>query len=332
MEEEDKGIVCVTGGTGYVASWLIMRLLHHGYSVHTTVRPDPEKKRDLTFLTSLPGASEKLKIFHADLNDPNSFDAAIKGSTGVFHVATPTPSHFDTDEPEEAVINKTIDGTIGILKVCLKYSNTVKRVVYTSSTAAVDFNDKKNMEIMDESFWSDVGYIKALNSFASSYWISKTLAEKKAIEFAEENGLDLVTVIPSFVVGPFICPNLPDSIEAALAMVFGKSELYNLLLNTSMVHVDDLASAHIFLLQNGSAKGRHICSSDRITIEEMSAFLSTKYPEFPVPTVESLKGIEGFKGPALSSKKLIDSGFKFKYGVDEMFDGAIQSCRENGYI
>ncbi|EEF36026.1 vestitone reductase [Ricinus communis] len=325
--EENK--VAVTGGTGYVASWLIMRLLDHGYSVHTTIRPDPEQKRDITFLTSLPGASDKLKIFHADLSDPNSFDDAIKGCIGVFHVATPTPGHY-TEEPEEVVTRKAIDGTIGILKVCLN-SKTVKRVVYTSSTSAVDFNDK-NAQVMDESFWSDVDYIKALNSFASPYWVSKTLAEKKALEFAEEHGLDLVTVIPSFVVGPFICPNLPASVEAALAMIFGKSDLYNLLRNTSMVHVDDLARAHIFLFEHPNAKGRHICSSDRITIEEMSKFLSAKYPQFPIPTVDSLKDIEGFQGPALSSKKLLDYGFKFMYGLDEMFDGAIQCCKEKGHI
>ena len=41
--EADKGTVCVTGGTGYLASWLIKRLLDHGYSVHTTIRPDPGK-------------------------------------------------------------------------------------------------------------------------------------------------------------------------------------------------------------------------------------------------------------------------------------------------
>ncbi|KAL4325519.1 hypothetical protein GQ457_11G000950 [Hibiscus cannabinus] len=65
---EDKGTVCVTGGTGFVASWLIKALLHEGYSVHTTVRADPGNKRDLSFLTSLPGADEKLKIFTADLD------------------------------------------------------------------------------------------------------------------------------------------------------------------------------------------------------------------------------------------------------------------------
>ncbi|XP_065859401.1 vestitone reductase isoform X2 [Euphorbia lathyris] len=332
--EEEKGRVCVTGATGYVASWLIMTLLRRGYSVHATVRSDPEKKRDMSFLTSLPEASKKLKIFHSDLNDPNTFEAPIKGCVGVFHVATPTPAHFE-NEPDEVVIKKTIDGTIGILKLCLE-SKTVKRVVYTSSTAAIDFSEKSgDVMVMDESFWSDVDYIKKLKSFASSYWVSKTLTEKTALEFSERNGLDLVTVIPSYVVGPFICPNLPASLEVALSMILGKPEFYNMLLNVNMVHVDDLVRAHIFLLENPNTKGRYICSSDIISIADLANFLSAKYPEFTIPTIESLQDlIDGShrKAPILSSKKLKDSGFQFKYGIDEIFDGAIQCCKEKGYL
>ncbi|EEF50387.1 cinnamoyl-CoA reductase, putative [Ricinus communis] len=202
---------------------------------------------------------------------PDNFEVPIKGCAGVFHVAAPT--YFDPKEPEEVVLKRAIDGTNGILKVCLN-SRTVKRVVYTSSAAAVGFNDK-NAQVMDESFWSDINYIKSLNPFARAFWVSKTLAEKKVLEFAVEHGLDLVTVVPAFVVGPFICPNLPASVEAALAMIFGKY-LHN----------------NFFSALSGS-----------------------------------LKGIEGIKDPLISSKKLIDSGFKFKYGLDEIFDGAIQSCK-----
>ncbi|KAF2282669.1 hypothetical protein GH714_043779 [Hevea brasiliensis] len=130
--EGGKGLVCVTGGTGFIASWLIMRLLESGYTVRATVRPDPEHKRDVSFLTSLPGASKKLQIFQADLSIPESFEAAIKGCIGVFHVATPVD--FENKEPEEVIVKRTIDGTLGILKACLN-SKTVKRVVYTSSAS-----------------------------------------------------------------------------------------------------------------------------------------------------------------------------------------------------
>ncbi|KDP28756.1 hypothetical protein JCGZ_14527 [Jatropha curcas] len=329
--EGDKGKLCVTGGTGFIASWLIMRLLEHGYSVRTTIRPDPEHKRDVSFLTSLPGASEKLQIFQADLSDPESFEAAIEGCTGVFHVASPID--FEDKEPEEVVTKRAVDGTLGILKACLN-SKTVKRVVYTSSASAVAFSNNV-VDTMDESFWSDVDYIKSIKSslgYFANYMISKTITEKKALEFAEENGLDLVTVIPSLVHGPFICPKFPGSVHTSLAMILGEKEEYGALISGSMVHTDDVARAHIFIFEYPDAKGRFICSSHTITIEEMSKFLSAKFPEFPIPTVESLKDIRGYKAPGMSPKKLLNSGFEFKYGLDEMFDDAIQCCKEKGYL
>ncbi|KAJ7962199.1 Dihydroflavonol-4-reductase [Quillaja saponaria] len=327
--EGNKGRVCVTGGTGYIGSWTIRRLLENGYSVNTTIRSNPEHEKDLSFLTSLPGASQNLQIFSADLENPESFGAAIEGCTGVFLVATPVD--FEGREPEKVVIKRAIDGTLGILKACLN-SKTLKRIVYTSSNSAVVFNGK-DIEVMDESFWSDVDYIRSLNSSGDSYFISKTLTEKSALEFAEQHGLDLVTVIPSFVLGPFICPKLPGSVRMTLAMVFGDRDHYKHLINTSMVHVDDVARAHIFLLEHSNPKGRYNCTSDVLTIEGMSEFLSSKYPnQFPVPTVESVKKIKGSKMPSVSSKKLLDAGFRFKYGIDEMFDEAIQCCKEKGYL
>ncbi|XVF22713.1 hypothetical protein REPUB_Repub12eG0194700 [Reevesia pubescens] len=327
--EGDKGTVCVTGGTGFIASWLIKRLLEESYSVHATVRADPDNKRDISFLTSLPGAAEKLKIFSADLRDPDSFDAAIEGCKGVLHVATPVD--FKNKEPLEVVTKRAISGTLGILKACLK-SETVKRVVYTSSASAVVFNNK-DVDMMDESFWTDVDFVRDnLSPFLRSYVISKTLTERTALEFGVEQGLDVVTVVPTFVVGPFICPKFPGSVCSSLALVLGNQEKYGSLLNTSMVHVDDVARAHIFLLEDPDAKGRYNCSKDTISLEKMAQILSTNHPEFPIPTADFLAEIKGKKMPGLSSKKLLDTGFKYKYGVEEMFDGAIKCCKEKGYL
>ncbi|TYI73980.1 hypothetical protein E1A91_D07G167400v1 [Gossypium mustelinum] len=318
--EGDKGTVCVTGGTGFVASWLIKSLLQEGYAVRTTVRADPEwsdmwpeNKRDLSFLTSLPGAAEKLKIMSADLSDPASYNAAIEGCKGVFHVATPVD--FENKE-SEAVTERSI----------------MKRVVYTSSASTVMFNGQ-DVEVVDESFWTDVDFVREnLSPFMRSYMISKTLTERAALEFGTQHGLDVVTVIPSLVVGPFICPKFPGSVRSSLALVLGNQSEYSLLLNASMVHVDDLARAHIFLLEYPEAKGRYNCSSDTISLEKLSEFLGGKYPEFPIPSPESLGEIKGMKWPGVSSKKLLDTGFEFNCGVEEMFDGAIQCCKERGYL
>ncbi|KAJ4825841.1 hypothetical protein Tsubulata_045470 [Turnera subulata] len=117
-----------------------------------------------------------------------------------------------------------------------------------------------------------------------------------------------------------------------MEIIPGNKEDYGSLLDFSMVHTDDVARAHIFLLEHPDAKGRYICSSDRTTIEELSKFLSAKYPEFPIPTVESLKDVKGYKNRAVTSKKLVDSGFQYSYGPDQMFDEAIQCCKEKGYL
>ncbi|KAK9910763.1 hypothetical protein M0R45_034721 [Rubus argutus] len=325
--DEEKGAVCVTGGAGFIGSWLVMRLLQHGYTVRTTVRPDPECKRDISYLTSLPGASEKLHIFNADLDQPESFDAAIEGCIGVFHVAHPNPTK---ELDEEIVTRKSVQGTLGILKACLN-SKTVKRVVYTSSASTVSHSGN-NKDIVDESTWSDIEHHRSLKLFGTSYVAAKTKTEQAALEFAEKNGLEIVTLIPPLVTGGFLCKTLPSSIQLFLCMILGNEHHYEHLMHKSLVHVDDLVSAHIFLFENPNAKGRYICSSTQISLVEMSRFLSAKYPEFQIPTADSLKGIEGYKTCQFSSEKLLNSGFEFKHGLDDMFDGAVQSCREKGFL
>ncbi|KAF8018694.1 hypothetical protein BT93_H3558 [Corymbia citriodora subsp. variegata] len=326
--ESDKGAVCVTGGDGFIASWMIMRLLEHGYSVRTTVIPELEGSRDINFLTNLPGASERLRIFSADLGDPKSFGPAIEGCVGVFHVATPVD--FEDREPEPVITKRSIDGALGILTACLN-SKTVKRVVYTASASAVQLNNS-NADILAEDSWSDVESIREITTFGASYAISKTLTEKAVLEFGERHGLEVVTVVPSFVHGPFICPKFAASVRTSLALVLGNENEYCVLLKVSLVHVDDVARAHIFLFEHPDAKGRYICSSAMMTIEEMSKFVSERYPEFRIPSPESLKEVKGPRHAGLSSRKLLDAGFEYKYGVEDMFDGAIRSCKEKGYL
>ncbi|KAK7294934.1 hypothetical protein RJT34_17833 [Clitoria ternatea] len=325
---EGKGRVCVTGGTGFLASWIIKRLLEDGYAVNTTIRSHPDRKRDVSFLTSLPGASEKLKFFNADLSNPESFEGAVEGCVGIFHTASPID--FALNEPEEVVTKRSIDGALGILKACLK-SKTVKRVVYTSSASAVSFSGADAKDVVDESVWSDVDLLRSVKPFGWSYAVSKVMAEKAVLEFGEQHGLDVVSLIPPFVVGRFICPKLPDSIGRALVLLLGKKEEIGVI-RYHIVHVDDVARAHIFLLEHPNPKGRYNCSSFITSIEEISELLSAKYPEYQIPTVQELKEIKGVKLPHLTSKKLVDAGFEFKYSLEDIFQDAIECCKENGYL
>lgn len=185
----------------------------------------------MSYLTNLPEASKKLTIFHADLDDSSSFEKAIQGCIGVFHLAH--PMDVQNQEPEEKVTKRAVEGTLEILKACLE-SKTVKKVVYTSSAATVLFNDK-NLDVVDEDIWSDIDICRSSNLVGSSYLVSKIMTEKSVLEFGKVNELEVVSLVLPLVVGPFICPNIPSSVYIALAMIFGMYFILSLTLGLNLV-------------------------------------------------------------------------------------------------
>lgn len=176
-------------------------------------------RKDLSYLTNLPRASERLKFFDADLSKPETFEAPIKGCIGVFHVAHPTD--FASKESEQVITEKSIKASLGILQACID-SKTVKKVVYTSSVSAILFTGKKHTEVIGEETWSNIEYIRTYQKQGAWYHISKTLTEKATLEFAEKEGLDVVTVLPPFIHGPFLGPHCPGSVRTAMALIFGE--------------------------------------------------------------------------------------------------------------
>lgn len=119
-----------------------------------------------------------------------------------------------------------------------------------------------------------------------------------------------------------ICPNVHA----------GDREPWNVM-RYNFVHIDDVARAHIFLLEYPAAEGRYICNALDITAEDLGRFLVSKYPEFRLPSPDPLKeDMERKKFAALSSKKLLGTGFKYEHGLDEMFDDAIRCCKEKGLL
>ncbi|KAL1556509.1 (3R)-2'-hydroxyisoflavanone reductase [Salvia divinorum] len=251
-----------------------------------------ERKRDISYLTNLPGAAAWLQIFNADLDEPETFAAAIEGCDGVFHMAHPLD--FAKKDTEEVKLKRVTTALHGILRACAD-SKTVHRVVYTSSISAAMFS------ATDENSWADVEFIRSLNTFGGPYTVTKTVAERAAIDLAAELDLDLVSVLPTWITGPFICPSLPDTVHISILMHLKES---------SLVHVDDVARAHIHLLEYPEAKGRYIVAAAQFTIQELSRFLSAKYPHYQMPSPDLWKDVTAVKSSGLSTKKLEATGFK----------------------
>ncbi|PIN14786.1 Flavonol reductase/cinnamoyl-CoA reductase [Handroanthus impetiginosus] len=308
-----KGKVCVTGAAGFLASWLIKRLLLSGYHVIGTVR-DPGDDNKVGHLWKLEGARERLHIVKADLMVDGSFDAPIMGCHGVFHTASPV-----------AILRPAVDGTLNVLRSCKK-NPCLRRVVLTSSSSTVRARDDfEPGMLLDESCWSSEELCERLKVW---YALSKTQAERAAWKFCEENNIDLVTLLPSFVVGPSLSPALSSTVSDVLGLLRGEKDKFEFYGRMGFVHIDDVALSHILLYENEDAKGRHLCSSTVLDNDELVAILSARYPALPIP-----KRFEKLDRAHydFDVSKLKGLGMKFR-SIEEMFDDCVQSLKEQGHL
>ncbi|KAM1122107.1 hypothetical protein TB1_003712 [Malus domestica] len=309
---ESKGKVCVTGASGYLASCLIKRLLLSGYHVIGTVR-DLGNQKTLAHLWKLEGAKERLRLVEADLMKECSFDDAILGCHGVFHSASP-----------REVLEPAIEGTLNMLRSCKK-NPSLRRVVLTSSSTALRNRPDEDLAScvkLDESSWSSVEHCQRLQLW---YPLSKVLAEKAAGDFCKENGIDLVTVLPAWVIGPSLPPDLCLTASRVLSLLKGDTVWYG---RMGYVHIDDVALCHILVYEHESAHGRYLCSSTVLDNDELASLLSMRYPSLPIAT--RLKQVSR-PYYEFDTSKLQSLGFKFK-SIQEMFDDCIDSLVEQGHL
>ncbi|KAI8526172.1 hypothetical protein RHMOL_Rhmol13G0288400 [Rhododendron molle] len=206
--------VCVTGASGYIASWIVKFLLQRGYAVKASVR-DPSDPKKTEHLLSLDGAKERLHLFKANLLEEGSFDAAVDGCIGVFHTAS--PFYHDVKDPQVELIDPALKGTLNVLGSCAK-APSIKRVVLTSSIAAVAYNGRPRTPevVVDESWFSDPEVCKQNQMW---YVLSKTLAEDAAWKFVKEKGIDMVAINPAMVIGPLLQPTLNTSAATILNII-----------------------------------------------------------------------------------------------------------------
>ncbi|KAJ8900272.1 hypothetical protein K2173_024912 [Erythroxylum novogranatense] len=322
MSGEGKA-VCVTGGSGFIASWLVKLLLQRGYTVRATVRDlnDPKKTEHLR---ALDGAKERLILFNVNLLDEGGFDAVVDGCEGVFHTASPVI--LTTNNPQADLVEPALKGTLNVLKSCAKAAS-IKRVIVTSSMAAVAFNGKAMTPdvVVDETWFSDPSFCESQKLW---YMLSKTLAEEAAWKFAKENGIDMVTINPGYVIGPILQPtlNLTTGLisESINARKF-RDETFR------FVDVRDVANVHIQAFELPSASGRY-CLVGRVGhFVEILKIVREHYPNLQFP--EEVPASKDLMIPSysVSTDKAKTLGINFTPLEVTVID-TIESLKEKGFV
>jgi len=276
-------LVLVTGATGFIANHIIYQLLHSGkYRVRGTVRNLKDDQRIDPLRHIFPEAKPPLELVEADLMQVDSWREAVKDCTYVIHLASPVPTGEAVEE--DKIIKPAVEGTQHILRAC-KENPSVKRVVYTSSIAAIS-----GLFLTKDVSASEADWLDDNEAGQVLYTRSKLLSERAAWEFMKkesDNSFELAVINPSMVMGPVTCDHIPASV------FFPKQclERYTSMiahLHFPFVDVRDVAAAHIRAMTIPEAAGkRHILHGHSMWLDDIAKILAAEFkPQgYNVPTM-----------------------------------------------
>lgn len=242
--------ILVTGGSGFIASHTILQLLTAGHQVRATVR-DRRRAGDVRAMLEVGGVApgKRVSFFAADLRDDAGWAEAVDGVEYVLHMASPFPS--DVPAHEDDLIVPAREGTLRVLRAARGAG--VRRVVLTSSFAAIGYGRPPRQAPFNETDWTDP------TANVPAYVKSKTLAERAAWEFIARDGggLELSVVNPVGVLGPVLGADFSSSILLVKRMMDGGMpgcpRLY-----FGVVDVRDVADLHIRAMTDPAAKGERL--------------------------------------------------------------------------
>ena len=307
--------ILVTGGSGFIGSHSILQLLAAGHHVRTTVR-SLNREGDVRALLKEGGAvpGDRLSFIAADLEDDAGWSEAVVGCEYVLHVASPFPPNIPKYEDELVVPAR--EGALRVLRAARDAS--VKRVVLTSSFAAIGYGQTPQKTPFNETSWTDPNGVDVL-----PYVKSKTLAERAAWDFiANEGGdLELSVVNPVGVFGPVLGPDYSTSILLVQRLMDGAMpgcpRLY-----LGVVDVRDVADLHIRAMTHPAAKGERFLAiaGDFMSILDIAKVLkgrlgasAKRVPTWQLP--DWLVRIAALRDPAV--KQILPELGKMKNATNE---------------
>ncbi|THB65359.1 MAG: NAD-dependent epimerase/dehydratase family protein [Gammaproteobacteria bacterium] len=253
----------VTGANGHLGCNLTKKLLEKGANTVATVRD----AANCDLLKTAIGDRD-CKIVSADLLNENSLNNSMAGVDILFHCAA-VFKHWAKD-PEEDIVQANIRITENVLRQASKCG--VKRVIYVSSIVALD----KNKQPMTPDTWN----CDEINPYIKS----KVLSEKRAWELAEELNIEMISVLPSAMLGGIYNHKNPTPSILLLQRVASGAMPFDIRFSINYIDVENVAEAMITAAAKGIIGNRYILGNDKhITTTQMFAILKELKPEMEIP-------------------------------------------------
>lgn len=259
-----NGSVLITGATGHLGLTLTELLLEKGYHVKAGVRRldgDPRVR-----MLENMGA----EVVVADLLKPASLENAMLNVEGVFQLAA--VYSFAPNNPQERIVQPNITGTQNLMQAAAKCG--IKRVIFTSSTTAVGSHSEHEGGLNEDS-WN--------LSTEEPYSYAKVQSELLAKNFAQEHGIDFISLLPSAILGPNFLNHTPSTepLELAYRGQFPVAAPFSF----SFVDVRDVALGHLLAYESQRNYGRYILSAYYCSLSELFRELKQHRPEAAIPKI-----------------------------------------------
>lgn len=257
--------VLVTGGSGYVAAHCIVKALYAGHMVRTSLR-SLQRADEVRSAVVAGGVDSdrlaRLTFCEADLNHDDGWSEATKGCDYVLHVASPFPATPPSDPLD--IIRPARDGALRVLRASVEQG--VRRVVLTSSFAAIGYGHEVAVRPFDERDWTDI-----TGPDINPYIQSKTIAEQAVWDFMQTHGRDtlLCVINPTGIFGPTLSRVLSASVDLIRQLMAGEMPVAPLSY-FGVVDVRDVADLHLLAMTAEGAAGQRLLA----TTEPQESLLS----------------------------------------------------------